>query len=139
MKTLAQMTAKYLKNTQGAGEAWKDGVNGVTVNPADSAIAQESLWEMKMQEAIANKTWRKGLQSVTLPGWKAKTTGAQSKYTGAAPQAAQTWNAFAQKAIPVWQQMRETVKAMPKGSREDAMNRIRATLALADTLKGVKG
>lgn len=138
-KTLAAMTAKMLKGMQGAGPSFTEGVQGVTKNPAQSAIEAKDLWQRKIQEAIANGSWEKGLAKVELPAWKAKTAAAASKYVQAAPNSVASWTSFAQKAQPVWERARQSAKSMPKGTIEDAVNRVRNNLTIMSELKGVRG
>lgn len=138
-KSVNAAAAKYLRGVQQGGEAWSESINGLTQSPMDAAIAAAPLWEQKMNEAIANKSWQAGLARMPFSTWKQKTLNAKSKYTSAAPQAAAAWTAFANKAAPIWEQAKQTAKQMPKGSMEDSIARVRENMKIMSQLRGVRG
>lgn len=138
-KSVASAAAKYLRGVQQGADNWAEGINQLTQSPMDAAIAAAPLWEQKMNEAIANKSWQTGLARMPFSTWKQKTLNAKSKYSGSAPQAAAAWTAFANKAAPVWEQAKQSAKQMPKGTMEDSLSRVRENMKIMSQLRGVRG
>ena len=139
MKTVAQMTAKFLRGMQQGQAAYTDGINAVTEAPSQAAINAKPLWEMRMQEAIAENRWVAGLQNVTLEQWKNAARNGAQKYGSAAQAATAKWSAFAQQAKPVWDEAKAAVKAMPKGTKADSLNRVARNMEIMATLRGKRG
>lgn len=66
----AQYAAKWQSKMSTSVEAYKQGIQAVTVNPAQSAIAAKELWINNLNEAAANGRYEAGLSKVTLASWK---------------------------------------------------------------------
>lgn len=68
------LAAKWQAKTAASTEAYKQGVQAVTVNPAQLAIAAKDLWIARVNEAAQNGRFEAGLQGTTLASWKAAAT-----------------------------------------------------------------
>ena len=79
------LAAKWASKTSAAGEAYKAGVQSVTVNPAQKAIESKERWIAALNEAAADGAYERGLGKVTLESWKQSATekGAQNLAAGA--------------------------------------------------------
>jgi hypothetical protein len=118
----ASATAKWVKGLQGATQQITDGVNAVTVAPGVSAAKQVQTWLARIQ-ASAPK-WQANVAAVSLGEWQQAmiTTGIPRIAQGA--QAKQgKYQAFADKFFPYLQQGVSQVRAMPKTSLADGINR----------------
>jgi len=60
----ADIAAKHQERTAAAGAAWKAGVMRPKKDPIEAAKAAAGKWETKVKEAIANKSFTKGLDAV---------------------------------------------------------------------------
>jgi hypothetical protein len=67
----AALAAKWQSKTAASSEAYKAGINNVTVNPAQQAAAAKDLWISRLNEAAQAGRFEAGLAKVTLQSWKA--------------------------------------------------------------------
>jgi len=70
MKNAAMAAKKWSRNLSAAGQTIKEGVQGVTVNPAEQAKAALQLMKQKFIEAIDNGKVAAGLDRTTLSAWQ---------------------------------------------------------------------
>jgi hypothetical protein len=68
--TPQQMAAKWQRNYSGSTEAMKQGVQAVTINPAQKAIDAGERYIAGVQAAFQSGKWAAGLAKVTLADWK---------------------------------------------------------------------
>lgn len=68
--TPQQLAAKWQAKYGASGEAYKNGVQSVQVNPAQSAIGAKDRWIQALNEAAAEGRYEAGLSNVTLSGWQ---------------------------------------------------------------------
>lgn len=108
-----------------SGTAYMNGVNAVTENPAQKAIAAKAKWEAGIQDAIANNRFERGLSRVTLAGWKASVTNyGQTRYVGSAAKAQANYKMFADEFFPFLDTVSQEIDAMPANTIEDNINRM---------------
>jgi len=70
-KDPAKAAAKWARNLQNAGETIREGVQSVTTNPADAAIAALPAMRAGFNAAAADGgKIQQGLQRTTLPSWQ---------------------------------------------------------------------
>jgi hypothetical protein len=115
-------TAKWVNNLSNSTQAITDGVNSVTTAPGQAAARQVQTWLARVQ-ASAQK-WATNTAAVSLPDWQQSmiTTGIPRIASGA--QAKQgKYQAFATKFFPYLQTGVAQVKAMPKVTLQDGINR----------------
>lgn len=115
-------TAKWVNNLSNSTQAITDGVNSVTTAPGQAAARQVQTWLARVQ-ASAQK-WATNTAAVSLQDWQQSmiTTGIPRIASGA--QAKQgKYQAFATKFFPYLQTGVSQVKAMPKVTLQDGINR----------------
>lgn len=125
-----QITAKQIRNTSGAVQAYKDGVNRVTTAPGQLAAAKQSKYLAGVQNNV-NK-WAANVAKVTLQQWQnsAITKGADRLSTGitaAQPKILAFW----QKFQPYQQQAAAAVRQMPNDTYEQRKARANAMMDAA--------
>src|SRR5579884_2416018 len=128
-KTAQQVTQKWLQNLSSSTQAIQDGVNAVTVAPTQKAAEQSALYLQNVMAAVQSGKYQQKLQAVTLDQWRQAflQKGLPRVATGA--QAAQNkMQSFMTKWLPVMQAASDQVKAMPKGTTDAALARIRVVL-----------
>ena len=120
MITPNQATAKLKKGIREGQTAYTDGVNAVTVNPAQQAIAKRSKWVQRMQDPEVHDRWERGLSRVSLNDWKSQTSsvGAQ-RFSQSSEKAGDNYQAFATEFFPFLENVQATVNAMPDITLEE--------------------
>lgn len=115
-------TSKWVTNLSNATQHITDGVNAVTVAPGQAAARQQQTWLARIQ-ASAGK-WATNTAAVSLQDWQ------QSMINTGIPRIAQgaqakqgKYQAFATKFFPYLQTGVSQVKAMPKVTLQDGINR----------------
>jgi hypothetical protein len=119
-----QISEKWVRRTQGASQDMVNGVKSVTVNPAQQAIAKEQKLLTNLTESITSGKWRRGMQSVTLEGWKESmiTKGAPRVAAGA-QNAAGKMEQFYGELLPYQDQLQSKLATMPDLTLEDSIQK----------------
>lgn len=119
-----QVAEKFVRRTQAATQDMINGVNAVTTNPAQQAIAKEQKLLNNVTEAITSGKWRRGMQTVTLEGWKASMVQKGAPRVSAGVQAAQgKMEAFYAELLPYQDQLQTKLASMPDLTLEDSINK----------------
>jgi hypothetical protein len=74
-----KIAQKWANRVAQSGNEFVQGVQAVTDNPAQKAIAQAAVWQANVANAQAR--FVSGLQGVTLQSWQNDTANAVNKYT----------------------------------------------------------
>lgn len=115
---------KFVRRAQAATQDMVNGVNQVTVNPAQQAIAKEQKLLNNVTQAIQSGKWRRGMQTVTLESWKQSMIQKGAPRVAAGVQAAQgKMEAFYSELLPYQEQLQTKLGAMPDLTLEDSINR----------------
>jgi len=123
--TPSQAAQKLGQRIAQSGAAYLAGVQAVTENPAQKAIAAKAKWEAGIMDAIANNRFEKGLSKVTLQGWKQSVADfGQNRYTSSATKAEKNYAAFAQEFFPFLDTVSDEVDSMPNMTIEDSIARM---------------
>lgn len=137
MKTPESVAAKWQNAVAGAGTAYTNGVNGVTVSPTQLAAAQQDKWARRVQEAAAQNRFANKLNAVTLQDWKnAAVSKGASRLTSGAQAAKPKVQAFMTAFLPVMDNVSQQVKSMPKNNLEDSLARVRVQMEAAKRFAG---
>lgn len=139
MITAAAAAAKWAQNMAAAGPAMKAGVQGVTVNPAQQAIAAKDQWIQGVQRAAQDGSYEAGLQNVTLPGWQQAmiNKGIPNMQNGV-KEATPKVQVFMQDFLPYAQQVKDAVAAMPRGTLANSIARATTAIQMLAAYKGRK-
>ncbi len=116
---------RWKQNTSNATEAYKAGVQGVTVSPTEAAAGAVDKWAAGVQRAKDQGTFVNGLQKVSLQDWKtaAATKGAARLASGVAAGEGKM-QSFLTKWLPHQAAGQAMVKAMPSMTPEDRKQRM---------------
>lgn len=116
-KNAATVAQKWARNLSSATQAITDGVNSVTVNPADKAIAAIPNMVAGVQRAADSGKIAAGLQTVTLASWKQAMLqkGVPRVATGA-QQAQPKMEQFMNKLLPYVQSGQQMLQNTPRGN-----------------------
>lgn len=75
MLNAQEIASKWERNTQGAVESFKAGVNAVTESPMAAAAKNADNYLRGVTEAVTSGKWQQGLNRVSLQDWKNATAG----------------------------------------------------------------
>lgn len=119
-----QVAEKWARNAAQAGESVKAGVMAVTVNPAERAKAQSNAYLAGVQRALSSGKYERGLNRVTLEGWK------QAMLNKGVPRIAQGVSEakpkmaqFLARWLPHQQALKSKLQSMPRGDLEQNIQR----------------
>lgn len=118
----ASATAKWVSNLSNATQHITDGVNAVQQAPGQAAARQVQTWLARIQNSA--QKWATNVSAVSLQDWQ------QSMINTGIPRIAQgaqakqgKYQAFASKFFPYLQTGVNQVRAMPKVTLQDGINR----------------
>jgi len=137
VKSPERWLEKQLARVRVAGEDYKTGVNAVSVNPAEKALAANAKRIKKLQDSIANKTWEKRMGKVTLEAWKSKAAsiGADRFIPGVEANVDKIQN-FIRAFQPKLESVTSSVNSMPETTEAERDARV---LAMVRGLRKLKG
>ena len=122
--TPEQGAGRWVQGLQGATERMRQGAEAVTQSPGALAARRRQEWLARLQ--ASQEKWAKNVSRVTADEWRRAYVEKGLPRVASGAQAAQGKYAdFAQRFYPVASQVSQEVKAMPKLTEEDALNRVR--------------
>lgn len=125
--TAAQYAEKWARRLKGATQDIKLGVEGVTENPADKAIAAIDKMAAGFMEAVNSGKIERGLRTVTLASWKdSMLKKGLSNLAAGVDGASAKMQAKAASLLAAVDSAQAQVEAMPDATFEDRLNRMTA-------------
>lgn len=123
-KNATQVTAKWLRNAQGATQALQDGVNNVQVAPGTLAAAKADKMLQNITAAITSGKWAANVSAVSLADWKnAMLTKGVSRYGSGVAAAQPKFQAFMSKLLPFQANIQAQLANMPDLTLQDNIQR----------------
>jgi predicted transcriptional regulator len=136
MKNPQAVAQKWAQNTGRSIDAVRQGVQAVTVNPAEKAIARQDAYIAGVQRAVADGKYRRGLGKVTLQSWQDAMINKGLTRIAAGASAAQPKMAtFMEKFLPYVEQGKQKLASMPRGDYQANVQRM---LTMVDHLANFK-
>lgn len=139
MLTAETSVQRYLDgmNSPQAKKKYIEGIDSVTESPMQKAADADQLYLQRVSESVSSGRRRQALLAVPMQRWKdnAKGTGSERLASGAR-KASDKVRAHFQKWTPIYQQMKSEIAAMPKGTIEDSMARVRRAIEIAKQAAG---
>lgn len=118
----AAATAKWVANLSNATQAITTGVQGVTTAPGQAAARQVQTWLTRIQNSA--QKWATNVAAVSLADWQDSMIKVGIPRIASGAQAKQgKYQAFATKFFPYLQTGVNQVRAMPKVTLQDGINR----------------
>lgn len=128
MLTPQQVAQKWVNNTSAAGQALTDGVNAVTVAPGEKAAQAQDRYLSGVNAAVGR--WAANTRAVSLADWKnAMLTKGKARIASGVAAAQGKFADFMTTWLPLQEQLRQRIAAMPKGTLADSQNRAAAAIA----------
>lgn len=129
--TTQDSAAKWLQAMQSATAQsnYEAGINAYQGNPMQAAADADQKYLAAIQDAVQSGRRRAALLAVPAGVWKANAIGKgkQRLSSGAAAALPKVQAHFA-KWTPIYQQVSQQVRAMPKNTIDDGLNRVRAVI-----------
>jgi glycerol kinase len=130
MLTPQQGAAKWAANTSNAMQAFKDGVNSVTVSPMAKAAQALDRYLSGVQQAVSSGKMAAALNAGTVDTWKqAMLTKGAARISGGVQAATPKMVAFNTVWYPYEQALSDRIAGMPKGSVADSQARSNYAIA----------
>ena len=130
MLTAQQVAQKWSRNASSATEAFKAGVQSVTVAPTAKAAQALDRYLSGVTQAVQSGKMAAALNAVSLQDWtNAMLTKAVARIPAGVAAATPKMQAFMEKWLPYQQSMKDRIATMPKGTVADAQ--ARANFAIA--------
>lgn len=124
-KTPQQIADKWKRNTQGSGQAYREGVMAVTESPTAKAAAKADKMLANLTKAVQGGKWAAGLNSVSMQEWKDKTINKGLPRINAGVEAsAPKFAKFAAQLNSHQDQIKAELESMPDLTLEDNLNRM---------------
>lgn len=127
MATLSSsdVAAKWVRNIGAATESIRKGVQSVTEAPTAAAARSVDLWQQRVSSQQARDKFSRNLQRVTLEDWRAAMLNKGVPRVAAGASAAQPkFESFMNQFLPFVNGVAARVRAMPKATLEDRINRM---------------
>lgn len=117
---------KWSRRTKAATQDVAAGVDRVTVNPADLAIASIDKMRARLLEALDSGKVEAGLKRVTLESWKKamKEIGVGRIASGVDGKGNAKMQAFAEEFYPFLEGIQRELEGMPDTTFEDSVNKM---------------
>lgn len=116
MKSAAEVAKKWASRLGGATEQIRSGVQAVTVNPAERALARQDAYVQGVTRAVQEGKYARGLRRSTLEGWReSMLTKGLSRIASGATAAVPKMEAFLSRWLPHQEALRSKLASMPRG------------------------
>lgn len=136
MRTPQQIAQRWSTGIAGAGQAYKDGIQGVTENPMAKAAANLDKAAARYQDAVSSGRMAASLNAVPVAFWKTQCSNGASKLTSSGTKGAPKMEKFAKNATPIWQGMKAAAASAPDDPKAKFGAAIDVLMAAKGTLKG---
>lgn len=137
MKNPADVAKKWSRNAGAAVGDMKKSIEQMTQSPMEAAAQAGASYIAGVQEAYNNGRWEAGLRKVSLADWKQRTIQiGLGRYAEGATKNEGKMQAFMSKFLPQVEQVKSAVRAMPKGTKQERIQRMLANVEMMSSLKG---
>ena len=129
MRSAADVAKKWSQRLGASGEAIRQGVQGVTVNPAERAAARQDAYIAGVQRAVNEGRYQRGLRKVTLQSWQeAMINKGLPRVAAGASQAQPKMQQFMEKWLPHEEALKQKLQSMPRGDLQQNIARMVAAV-----------
>lgn len=123
--TAQEVQEKHARRLKAAAEDMRRGVEAMTVNPMDKAIARIPKMRANLIKAIDDGKVERGMRRVTLPSWKDKMiNNGIPRVASGIDAAAEKVTAFYSELLPHIDKVKSEVDRLPDVTLEDSINRM---------------
>ena len=123
--TAVEFQEKHARRLKAAVEDVRKGIDRVTENPAEKAVAKQDKMLTNLTASIQSGKWAAGLKRVTLEEWKRKARDiGVNRIAAGIDGAKDKVIAFAEELLPHIDRQKAKVDAMPDVTLDDNINRM---------------
>ena len=123
--TASEFTEKHARRLKASVEDIRRGIDRVTENPAEKAIAKQDKMLANLTRSVSDGKWAAGLKRVTLEEWKRKARDiGVNRIAAGIDGAKDKVTAFAEVLLPHIDRGMDKIKAMPDVTLDDNINRM---------------
>lgn len=123
-KNAADVAKKWARNLSASTESIKNGVQNVTVNPAERAAARQDAYVAGVQAAVASGKYKRGLGRVTLQSWQdSMINKGITRIASGASAATPKVQGFLEKWLPYQELLKSKLSSMPRGDLQQNIQR----------------
>jgi hypothetical protein len=114
-----------------AKEKFQQGVEAVTESPMEAAANAQDRMLRNVTASVVSGLWANRLRAVSLASWK-QITGQKGgeRLASGARQSEPKMRAHVTKMAPVWANIKATIRAMPKDTEDQALERVRTAIRM---------
>jgi hypothetical protein len=125
--TPQDVAAKWAQRASAAGTDYTAGINRVAVSPGQAAAAAAPTWQAAVSSPDALAKYKRNVGLVTLEAWQnAATQYGSARYTQGVAAKQAKYEAIMAQLLPYIDRGVAQIKAMPKATFEDRLQRSRA-------------
>lgn len=129
MRNAADVARKWATRLGSASDSIRQGVQAVTVNPAERAAQRQDAYVSGVQRAVADGRYVRGLRRVTLQSWQeAMLNKGLPRVTSGATAAIPKMQAFLEKWLPHEEALKAKLAQMPRGDLQQNVQRMIAAV-----------
>lgn len=123
--TPAEFQEKHARRLKAAVEDVRKGIDRVTENPCEKAVAKQDKMLTNLTAAVTGGKWAAGLKRVSLEDWKKKARDiGVNRIAAGIDGAKEKVVAFAEQLLPHIDRQQAKIKAMPDVTLDDNINRM---------------
>lgn len=133
----AMIAQKWASRAGGAGDAYKAGVDQVSVSPTEKAAQAKDKYLQNVQKAASEGRYESGLRRVSLADWQraSKEKGVANYQNGIRAGTAKM-QTFLSKFLPEVDRIKQEIAGMPSATDADMEQRMLANMRKMRELKG---
>lgn len=120
----ATVAARWVSHIGGAVDKIRQGVQSVTTSPTQAAAAAGNLWQQRVADPATLAKFQRSLGRVSLSDWQnAMINKGIPRIATGASNAKDKFTAFLTQFLPFVNNVANQVRAMPKATLDDRINR----------------
>lgn len=129
MKNASDVARKWASRLGASSEQIRQGVQGVTQNPAERAAARADAYQAGVMRAVADGRYQRGLRRVTLQSWQdSMLNKGLPRIASGATAAVPKMEAFMSKWLPHEEALKAKLASMPRGDLQTNIARMVAAV-----------
>jgi hypothetical protein len=139
MLSVDQIATKWSSKAGGAGNDYKNGIQGVQQAPGQAAVAAQGTMVAKWNESVQSGRWAARTGSVSLEQWKQQAMGkGAANYGNGISAGKQKYQAAIAYYAPYYQQAREAAKQFPRDGAGGSLARVQSTMQILQAAKAAR-
>jgi hypothetical protein len=123
VKSLERVVGKWVRNVQGAGEEYKEGVRNPSKNWQERTIAAKAKYAAELQKAIAEGRRESGVQRTGQAGYQEAALAKANRFAEGVALAEGDFRSAISDVLAFEQGLQARINAMPDATLEDRIKK----------------